>query len=235
MEQKWATWVEAVRNQSVLSLAVIEQRGISEPGLGGKRTLVSTFFKQRIPQTDRDCIAGIAYVRSTVHAGEHIKQRILFRAEANITRLGKKSEGILASKAYRMRASTILNLSCEHLSKAHGGRGDVSKLQCCWYYKDMIMWLRLLEGTLRSPLCMRPPPTSVSGWEISLTTRMRRPWWAVLSFIQLSATCAFFFARVPRFSVSVSRSGPTGFCFQCYSSTCHGLIKCRFTLLYSRN
>lgn len=161
MEQKWATWVEAVRNQSVLSLAVIEQRGISEPGLGGKRTLVSTFFKERIPQTDRDCIAGIAYVRSTVHAGEHIKQRILFRAEANITRLGKKSEGILASKAYRMRASTILNLSCEHLSKAHGGRGDVSKLQCCWYYKDMIMWLRLLEGTLRSPLCMRPPPLRV--------------------------------------------------------------------------
>lgn len=58
---------------TVLSLGVIEQRGISEPGLGGKRTLVSTFFKERIPQTDRGCIAGTVYVRSTVHVGEHIQ------------------------------------------------------------------------------------------------------------------------------------------------------------------
>lgn len=66
--------MEAIRNQSVISLPVIEQRGISEPGFGGKRTLVSIFFKERIPQTDRDCTAGTAYVRSTAHVGEHIKE-----------------------------------------------------------------------------------------------------------------------------------------------------------------
>ena len=48
MGQKWAAWVEAIRDQSVFS----EQRGISEPGFGGKRTLVCIFFKERIPQAE---------------------------------------------------------------------------------------------------------------------------------------------------------------------------------------
>lgn len=52
VERKWATWVEAIRDQSVFSRPATEQRGISEPGFGGKRTLVCIFFKERIPQTD---------------------------------------------------------------------------------------------------------------------------------------------------------------------------------------
>ena len=39
--------MEAIRDQSVFS----EQRGISEPGFGGKRTLVC-IFKERIPQAE---------------------------------------------------------------------------------------------------------------------------------------------------------------------------------------
>lgn len=74
VERKWATWVEAIRDQSVFSRPATEQRGISEPGFGGKRTLVCIFFKERIPQTDRDCTAGTAYVRSTVHVGGHVEE-----------------------------------------------------------------------------------------------------------------------------------------------------------------
>lgn len=113
--------MEAIRDQSVFSLPAIEQRGISEHGFGGKRTLVCIFFKERIPQTDRDCTAGTAYVRSTVH----VLLTVFFRAETNITHLGKKSVGILASEECMMRASTIFNLSHERLSKTHVGGGDV--------------------------------------------------------------------------------------------------------------
>ena len=74
----------------------------------------------------------------------------------------QRTNGMTADHRNRAEwANTIFNLSCEHLSKTPGGGGDVSKLQCCWY---LIVWLRLLEATLRLPLCMRPDPPTPPCW-----------------------------------------------------------------------